>query len=49
MGKAGEAQAGGECAQRKKDGAKKRFLPQAEDGEDEMHNLSMYSAGAAQP
>lgn len=35
---AGEVQAGGKCAEREKDGAHERFLPQAEDQEEMMHN-----------
>ena len=44
-GKAGKAQAGGKCPHREQDGANQRFLPQAKDREEEMHNLSMYSRG----
>ena len=33
----GEVQAGGKCAQREKDGAHERFLPQAEDQEEMTH------------
>ena len=43
---AGEVQAGGKCAQREDDGAHERFLPQAEDQEEMMHNTSEY-AGCA--
>jgi len=46
--KAGQAQAGGKCAQRKENGAHERFLPQAKDREEEMHNPSMYRGGAAE-
>jgi|GEM_PF-4722791 len=42
---AGEAQAGGKCAEREKNGADERFLPQAEDREEMMHNPSMYRGG----
>jgi len=35
---AGKAQAGGKCAEREKDSADERFLPQAEDLEEMMHN-----------
>jgi hypothetical protein len=44
--KAGEAEAGGKCAEREENGARERFLAQAEEGEEEMHNPSMYSDGA---
>lgn len=46
MRKAGKVEAGGECAQREENSARERFLAQAEDGEDEMHNPSMYAGGA---
>ena len=36
--KAGEVQAGGKCAEREKNGADERFLPQAEDLEEMVHN-----------
>jgi hypothetical protein len=42
---AGEAQAGGKCAEREKNGAHERFLPQAEDLKEMMHNSSEYAAG----
>jgi hypothetical protein len=35
---AGEVQAGGKCAERKENAAHERFLPQAEDSEEMMHN-----------
>jgi hypothetical protein len=35
---AGKVQAGGKCAQRQENGADERFLPQAEDQEEMMHN-----------
>ena len=38
MREAGEVQAGGKCAEREKNGADERFLPQAEDREEMMHN-----------
>jgi hypothetical protein len=41
--KAGEVQAGGECAEREDDGADERFLPQAENLEEMMHNSSEYA------
>lgn len=44
-GKAGQSQARGECAQGEKNSAGKRFMPQAEDGED-GHNLSEYRGHA---
>lgn len=43
---AGQAQAGGKCAQRKNDGAQQRFLPQTEDVGTKPHNLSLYRDGA---
>lgn len=45
-GKAGEAQAGGKCADREQDGPNQRFLPQTKDREKMMHNPSMYSRSA---
>jgi hypothetical protein len=44
--KAGKEQAGGECAEREDDGAHERFLPQAEDLEEMMHNSSEYAGRA---
>jgi hypothetical protein len=35
---AGKVQAGGKCAEREKNSADQRFLPQAEDSEEMMHN-----------
>lgn len=42
--KAGKAQAGGKCAQRKQNGANEGFLARPEDREEAMHNPSMYLA-----
>lgn len=44
--KAGKAKAGGECSQREKNSAHERFLAQAEDRKEQMHNPSMYAGGA---
>jgi hypothetical protein len=44
--KAGKVQAGGKCTEREDDGADERFLPQAEDQEEMMHNTSEYAGGA---
>jgi hypothetical protein len=38
--KAGKAQAGGKCAQRKENGARERFLPEMKNPEAE-HNFSL--------
>lgn len=42
---AGEAQAGGKCAQGKEHGAQQRFLPQTEDVRAKAHHLSLYRDG----
>lgn len=44
-GKAGQAQAGSECAERQDNAAHEGFLAQAEDGEERVHNPSMYAGG----
>ena len=43
---AGQTQAGSECAQRKEDGARQRFLPEPENVGVKAHNLSLYRGGA---
>jgi len=45
IGKAGKTQAGDKGAQREKNGARKGFLAQAIDGEEEMHVCINYRAG----